>query len=66
MREGGGFGWGRGEGWGENADNCNCTTIKKSHPLYEVTAWLSVIWSWCNLFEKIISYWWTDAPIKLC
>ena len=27
--EGGGFGWGRVEGWGENADNCNRTTIKK-------------------------------------
>ena len=25
--EGGGFGWG-GVGWGENADNCNWTTIK--------------------------------------
>ena len=22
-REGGGFGWGVGEWWGENADNCN-------------------------------------------
>ena len=22
-RERGGFGWGQGEGWGENADNCN-------------------------------------------
>ena len=22
-RKGGGFGWGRGEWWGENADNCN-------------------------------------------
>ena len=22
-REGGGFGWGGGEWWGENADNCN-------------------------------------------
>ena len=22
-RERGGFGWGEGEGWGENADNCN-------------------------------------------
>ena len=27
-REGGGFGWGQGERWGENADNCNRTTIK--------------------------------------
>ena len=27
-REGGGFGWGVGEWWGENADNCNRTTIK--------------------------------------
>ena len=27
--EGGGFGWGGVEGWGENADNCNRTTIKK-------------------------------------
>ena len=26
--EGGGFGWGWGEWWGENADNCNRTTIK--------------------------------------
>ena len=26
--EGGGFGWGRGGGWGENADNSNWTTIK--------------------------------------
>ena len=23
VREGGGFGWGGGEWWGENADNCN-------------------------------------------
>ena len=27
-REGGGFGWAGGEWWGENADNCNWTTIK--------------------------------------
>ena len=27
-REGGGFGWGGGEEWGENADNCNGITIK--------------------------------------
>ena len=26
--EGGELGWGGVEGWGENADNCNCTTIK--------------------------------------
>ena len=25
----GGFGWGMVEEWGENADNCNRTTIKK-------------------------------------
>ena len=28
--EGGGFGWGGVERWGENADNCNWTAIKKS------------------------------------
>ena len=27
--EGGGIGWGGVEGWGENADNCNLTSIKK-------------------------------------
>ena len=27
-REGDGIGWGQGEWWGENADNCNLTTIK--------------------------------------
>ena len=27
-REGGGFGLGSGKWWGENADNCNWTTIK--------------------------------------
>ena len=27
-REGGGFGWCWVEWWGENADNCNLTTIK--------------------------------------
>ena len=26
--KGGRFGWGEVEGWGENADNCNWTTIK--------------------------------------
>ena len=28
--EGGRFGWGEEEGWGENADNCNRITIKKT------------------------------------
>ena len=33
-REGDGFGWGGVEGWGENADNCNWTTIKQLKNIY--------------------------------
>ena len=43
--EGGGFGWGGVEGWGENADNCNLTTIKKySEQQQEKIGWKNM----CN------------------
>ena len=35
-KEGGGFGRAGEEGWGENADNCNWTTIKKKEKIKEM------------------------------
>ena len=35
-RVGGGDGWGGGAWWGENGDNCTCTTIKKINKPYHI------------------------------
>ena len=72
--EGGGFGWGGVEGWGENADKCHWTTIKKkgegvfaeTHPAADTASSSCLCWTLYShdYFVTTNSYFLISSPFS--